>query len=140
MRSKRITQDEQMKLIQECRASGMTDQEWYEEHGICHKTFYTWIYRMKKKGILDIPAAIPTAISKERRQPEIVKIQVEPRPDDTSSVAVPGSDRAVPSLLASTSGILVMEVTIDGIQLRVTNDINPQMLAQTIRFLRGYGC
>ena len=44
------------------------------------------------------------------------------------------------SILPVQSGIPVMEVTIEGIQLRVTNDVNPQMLAQTIQFLRGYGC
>jgi len=59
MRSKRTTPEEQLRLIQECRSSGLSDWEWCQEHGIHPKTFYTWIYRLKKKGEIDIPATIP---------------------------------------------------------------------------------
>ena len=103
-------------------------------------SFYTWIYRMKKKGLIDIPATIPTAIPKGKAQPEIVKIQVEPKPAEISMPAQNVERQMQPPLLPTPSGIPVMEVTIEGIQLRVTNDVNPQMLAQTIQFLRGYGC
>lgn len=140
MRQKRTTPEEQLRLIQECRASGLTDYEWCVEHGIQPKTFYTWIYRMKKKGVLDIPATIPTVIPRAMKNPEIVKIQVEARPTESEQAMA----RATPSALQPASpvqyGVPVMEVMVEGIQLRVTNDVDPQMLAQTIRFLRGSRC
>ena len=34
----------------------------------------------------------------------------------------------------------VMEVILNGVRLRVTNEINPELLANTIRLLRGEGC
>lgn len=134
------TKEEQLRLIEECRASGLTDTEWCLQHGIRPKTFYTWIYRMRQRGEIDIPATIPTPIPKQVKQPEIVKIQVEARPAEVPVDAQSVERPVMSSILPVQSGIPVMEVTIEGIQLRVTNDINPQMLAQTIQFLRGYGC
>ena len=140
MRQKRTTPDEQLKLIQECRASGLTDYEWCVEHGIRPKTFYTWIYRMKQKGIIDVPATIPTVIPREAKRPEIVKIQVEPRLADNQQVLKSTTAPALQPAVPSQSGIPVMEVMVGSIQLRVTNDVNPQILAQTIQLLRGYKC
>ena len=140
MRQKRTSPEEQLKLIQECRASGLTDYEWCIEHGIRPKTFYTWIYRMKQKGVIDVPATVPTVIPREKKHPEIVKIQVEPRPADDQQTLESTTAPAVQSPVPSQSGIPVMEVMVGGIHLRVTNDVNPQMLAQTIQLLRGYEC
>ena len=134
------TKEEQLRLIEECRSSGLTDTEWCLQHGIRPKTFYTWIYRMRQRGEIDIPATIPTPIPKQVKQPEIVKIQVEAKPAEVIMAAQGVEQSVMSSMLPVQSGIPVMEVTIEGIQLRATNDIDPQMLAQTIQFLRGYGC
>ena len=37
-------------------------------------------------------------------------------------------------------GYPVMEVIISDVHLRVTNDVNPTLLAETIRLLRSKGC
>ena len=98
---------------------------------------------MRQRGEIDIPATIPTPIPKQVKQPEIVKIQVEAKPAEVLLAAQSVEQPVMSSMLPVQSGIPgipVMEVTIEGIQLRVTNDVNPQMLAQTIQFLRGYGC
>ena len=95
---------------------------------------------MRQRGEIDIPATIPTPIPKQVKQPEIVKIQVEAKPAEVIMAAQGVEQSVMSSMLPVQSGIPVMEVTIEGIQLRVTNDVNPQMLAQTIQFLRGCGC
>ena len=135
-----IKKEEQLRLIEECRSSGLTDTEWCLQHGIRPKTFYTWIYRMRQRGDIDIPATIPTPIPKQVKQPEIVKIQVEAKPAEVVMAAQTVEQPVMSSMLPVQSGIPVMEVTIEGIQMRVTNDVNPQMLVQTIQFLRGCGC
>lgn len=39
-RKSRVPKEEQLKLINECRTSGMTDTDWCREHGIAVSTFY----------------------------------------------------------------------------------------------------
>ena len=43
IRKPRVPKEEQLKLINECRSSGMTDIDWCREHGIAVSTFYTSI-------------------------------------------------------------------------------------------------
>ena len=40
IRKPRVPKEEQLKLINECRSSGMTDIDWCREHGIAVSTFY----------------------------------------------------------------------------------------------------
>ena len=50
MRSKRISAEEQYRLIMECRQSGLTDHQWCVEHDIKLGTFYNWVKRLRQKG------------------------------------------------------------------------------------------
>ena len=42
--------------------------------------------------------------------------------------------------MGAQSGYPVMEVMLNGVHLRFTNEVNPRLLADTIRLLRGAGC
>ena len=143
MRSKRRTPDEQLKLIAECRQSGLTDYEWCQENSIKVSTFYAWVHRLKQSGKIDIPAVVPTVIRREPEQPDIVKIRIEGErelaPAENNSLTAEPPIESFPTLQPQQS-YPVMEVVVDGIQLRVTNDVNPSLLAETIRLLRGAGC
>ena len=60
-RKSRVPKEEQLKLINECRTSGMTDIDWCREHGIAVSTFYYWVKQLRKEAalpmvILRIPA------------------------------------------------------------------------------------
>ena len=57
------TKEEQLRLIEECRASGLTDTEWCLQHGIRPKTFYTWIYMITSKVVHTAPGGKRKAIS-----------------------------------------------------------------------------
>ena len=143
MRSKRISPDEQLRLITECRQSGLTDYEWCQQHSIKASTFYAWVHRLKQSGEIDIPAVIPTVVRKEPEQPDIVKIKIEgekriatiPKPAITPETPL----ETLPSMQTK-PGYPVMEVIIRNVHLRVTNDVNPALLAETIRLLRSAGC
>ena len=77
MRRKRTSPQEQLRLIQACRQSGLTDFDWCQAHGIPPATFYGWIHRLKQKGEMEVPAGVPTIVRKEVRLPDIVKEDVD---------------------------------------------------------------
>ena len=143
MRSKRTSPEEQLRLITECHQSGLTDYEWCQQHSIKVSTFYAWVHRLKQSGEIDIPAVIPTVVRKEPEQPDIVKIKIE----GEKRIATTPKSALTPELPAGTltsmqtqPGYPVMEVIISNVHLRITNDVNPVLLAETIRLLRSAGC
>ena len=56
-----LTPDKQVKLqywidvIRQCRASGMTNQDWCEQHNISLKSYYYWLAKIRKLAIEDLP-------------------------------------------------------------------------------------
>ena len=47
-RKTRVLMPEQIRRINECRQSGMTDADWCRENGIAVSTFYNWVSRCRK--------------------------------------------------------------------------------------------
>lgn len=143
MRRKRTSPEEQLRLITECHRSGLTDYEWCQQHDIKASTFYTWVHRLKQSGEIDIPAVIPKVVRKEADQPDIVKIKIKgerqivtaPKPALT-----PEPPAGTLPAMQTQPGYPVMEVIIRDAHLRVTNDVNPALLAETIRLLRSAEC
>ncbi len=141
MAAPRRSQEEQLQLVHECRSSGLTVAEWCCREGILVDTYYTWVERLTKRGLLERPVTIPQRIVTEPFAPEIVKVQVE-------QPLVPGVTKEYPEYPISIqeerhekpktgrSGA-VMEIDIRGIHIKVTNDINPQLLVETLRLAGG---
>lgn len=141
MAAPRRSQEEQLQLVHECRSSGLTAAEWCRREGIRMDTYYTWIERLSKRGLLEKPVTIPQRIVTEPFAPEIVKVQVEkaaapvltkdypahPIPIQEERSEKPRSDR----------GGAVMEIDIRGIRIKVTNEVKPQLLAETLRLAGG---
>ena len=143
MRSKRTSPEEQLRLITKCRQSGLTDYEWCQQHNIKVSTFYTWVHRRKQSGDINIPAVIPTVVRKEPEQPDIVKIKIEGEKQITTApkpVLTPEPPAETRPAMQTQSGYPVMEVIMSDVHLRVTNDVNPVLLAETVRLLRSAGC
>ena len=143
MRSKRTSREEQLRLVTECHQSGLTDYEWCQQHNIKVSTFYAWVHKLKQSGEIDIPAVIPTVVRKEPEQLDIVKIKIEgERQMATAPKAVFTPEPPAETLLSKQTqpGYPVMEVIISDVHLRITNDVNPVLLAETIRLLRSAGC
>lgn len=42
--------DEQIRLIMECRQSGLSDYQWCQKQGINAGTFYNWVSKLRKSG------------------------------------------------------------------------------------------
>ena len=56
-----FTPDKQVKLqywldvIRQCRASGLTNQAWCEQHDISLKSYYYWIAKIRKLALEELP-------------------------------------------------------------------------------------
>ena len=56
-----LTPDKQVKLqywldvIRQCRASGLTNQVWCEQHDISLKSYYYWIAKIRKMALGELP-------------------------------------------------------------------------------------
>lgn len=56
-----LTPNKQVKLqywldvIRQCRASGLTNQAWCEQHNISLKSYYYWIAKIRKLALEDLP-------------------------------------------------------------------------------------
>lgn len=45
-----VRKPEQIKLIMECRRSGLSDYQWCQKQGINPGTFYNWVSKLRKAG------------------------------------------------------------------------------------------
>ena len=69
-----VRKPEQIKLIMECRQSGLSDYQWCQKQGINPGTFYNWVSKLRKAGY-----TIPDSESKVSGVPvsqEVVKLDL----------------------------------------------------------------
>ena len=64
-RKARVPMAEQLRLINECRQSGMTDADWRRENGIAVSTFYNWVSRCSFTNNLSENAIRPFAVGRK---------------------------------------------------------------------------
>lgn len=84
MKAKRVSREEQLKLIMECRSSGLSDYQWCEAHGIHSGTFYNWVSKLRKAGV-----TIPNSKSKHLGTPlhqEVVKVDLVSNPAPATTI------------------------------------------------------
>ena len=67
-----LTPDKQVKLqywldvIRRCRASGLTNQLWCEQHDISLKSYYYWLSKIRKLALEELPP-------QEKRNPHMYR-------------------------------------------------------------------
>ena len=145
MNNPKVSRDEQIRLIYECRTSGLSDNQWCLQHGIRPGTFYNWVSRIKKKGDVYIPDPGGAAEYWPEVKPDIVQINLVR--EDTKSVPAPQKNvKPIISAFTSqsenciTSPAPVMELELNGAKLRISNGIDPGLLLQVLQILRGAAC
>ena len=79
---KRVCKADQIRLIMECRQSGLSDYQWCEKNGIHPGTFYNWVSKLRKSGYT-FPESEARSNAIPARQ-DVVKVDVvscqEPSP------------------------------------------------------------
>lgn len=134
MRSKRLSPDEQLQLILECRQSGLSDYQWCKLNGINPGTFYNWISGHRKKGTV-----IPTMNTAEPSSlpQEVVKLEVLPKEPGTGF-----RDEQNTCILANAAPVThpSIEISIGNAFIRLYNDSDPALIETTLRILGGVPC
>ena len=70
-RKARVPMSEQIRLINECRQSGMTDADWCRENDIAVSTFYNWVSRCRKAAVYITVKMYPCSGGTDTGSPEL---------------------------------------------------------------------
>ena len=73
-RKARVPMAEQLRLINECRQSGMTDADWCRENDIAVSTFYNWVSRCILRSLADSDAFQSGRRAEHNGRPETLAI------------------------------------------------------------------
>ena len=130
MERKFVRKDEQIKLIMECRQSGLSDYQWCEKNGIHPGTFYNWVSKLRKSGYT-FPESEARSNAIPARQ-DVVKVDVvscqEPSPVIEQNVSL---------AITSENPSVVAELLIGDITLRLFNGANEQLIQSVLRCIGG---
>ena len=132
MKTRRVYRDEQLKLIMECRSSGLSDYQWCESKGINPGTFYNWVSKLRKLGI-----TVPDSESKHLGTPvhqEVVKVDLVPKP--VPSTTITEQNTSIPTIPATDASV-AMEIVTDNATFRFFNNTNQELIRTTLQCLGG---
>ena len=132
-RKARVPMAEQIRLINECRQSGMTDSDWCRENDIAVSTFYNWVSRCRKTAADQIPAPNYGHSPSPRSKQDVVSI-------DIVSDQLPEQHIASQMHQTNLDNSHTIEVTMKDVTIRISNDADPVLLARTLRLIRETSC
>ena len=129
MRAKRISRDEQVKLIMECRGSGLSDYQWCAANDILPGTFYMWISRLKKAGF-----TIPDSTARQKATPVIQEVVKLPVVDSETADNMPVMQNANDPTTASRAAV---EIELDGMSIRIHNNADAEVIRNVLQVVGG---
>ena len=128
-RKARVPMAEQLRLINECRQSGMTDADWCRENDIAVSTFYNWVSRCRKAAAEQIPAANHGHLEIPRPKQDVVSIDIVPEQHTASQMQNSYLDNSH-----------TIEIEADGLLIRMSNEIKPLLLKMLMDTLKESLC
>lgn len=132
-RKARVPTAEQIRLINECRQSGMTDAEWCRENDIAVSTFYNWVSRCRKAAAEQIPAPNYGHHADPLPKQDVVPIDIVPD-------HLPEQHAASQMQQMFLDNSHTIEVTMKDVIIRISNDADPVLLTRTLRLIRETSC
>ena len=132
-RKARVPMAEQIRLINECRQSGMTDADWCRENDIAVSTFYNWVSRCRKAAADQIPAPNYGHCAIPRSKQDVVPI-------DIVSDHLPEQHIASQMSQTNLDNSHTIEVSMNDVTIRISNDADPVLLTRTLRLIRETSC
>lgn len=132
-RKARVPMAEQIRLINECHQSGMTDADWCRENGIAVSTFYNWVSRCRKAAADQIPAPNYGHYENPRSKQDVVPIDI---------VSDPLPEQHIASQMHQTNleNSHTIEVSMNNVTIRISKDADPVLLTRTLRLIRETSC
>lgn len=124
----RVPMPEQIRLINECRQSGMTDADWCCENGIAVITFYNWVSRCQKAAADQILPPNYGHLEDPRPRQDVVPIDLVPDsfPEQHASAKMP---KTYPN------NSHTIEIAVKDITIRIRNDAEPTLLTRTFQII-----
>lgn len=132
-RKARVPIEEQIRLINECRQSGMTDADWCHENDIAASTFYNRVSRFRKAAVDQISK--PNYAHPPAPHPKQDVVSVDLVPDH-----FPEQHTASQMQQMYLDNSHTIEVTMRDVAVRIRNDADPTLLIRTLRLLRETSC
>ena len=122
----RICKEDQIRLIMECRQSGLSDYQWCERNGIHPGNFYNWVSKLRKSGY-SFPESEAKTNAVAMKQ-EVVKVNLiqELEPSHEVEQNVSQSNSTVPA-----------ELMLGNITLRLYNGADEMVIQNTLRCIGG---
>lgn len=127
-------QDEIYKIVMDCRTSGLSDFQWCKANGVNPSSLYRWVEKLKSMG-RDIPDKVKGSVVKNLPQ-EVVKLEVSPT--DSQHIIAAEQNTPISTTFVNRS-VPVMEITVGKLTTRFTNDVNPELLKETLLCLGNLG-
>lgn len=131
MQKRIVRKDEQIKLIMECRQSGLSDYQWCQKQGINPGTFYNWVSKLRKADY-----TIPNSESKVSGVPvsqEVVKLDLVERGISTPAVM----EQNVSHPVSSDSSCIAAEIECGSIRIRLFNGADASVIQNTFQCIGG---
>ena len=128
----RVCKNDQIKLIMQCRQSGLSDYQWCEKNGIHPGNFYNWVSKLRKSGY-----TFPESAAKANALPniqEVVKVDLIPSGNLESSLLI---EQNVSHDVPIPSTMVAAELLIDGITLRLFNGADERLVQSTLQCIGG---
>ena len=132
-RKARVPMAEQIRLINECRQSGMTDADWCRENDIAVSTFYNWVRRCRK-------AAADQITAPNYAHSEIPRSKQDVVPIDIVSDHLPEQHTVSQMHQTNLDNSHTIEVSMNDVTIRISNDDAPVLLTKTFRLIRETSC
>lgn len=132
MRKPNVSRDEQIRLIMECRNSGLSDYQWCREKDILPGTFYNWIRRLRKSGYV-IPDSDINSKASPRHQ-EVVKVNLV---QSTSQTMLPVVGQNTSNLASGLSPLVAAEIVVNGNTVRLYNTASRELISSLFECMGG---
>lgn len=137
-----VRREEQIRLVYECRNSGLSDSQWCRQHGIAPSTFSNWVCRNKIRGDVIIPEPLGVEEYWPEAKPDIVQVNLvkdgNQQPALTKPVQNhPSTQKVGEKAVDFMQSVPVLEVEIGDTRIRVSNEVDPGLLAHALQILRG---
>ena len=128
--------EEWFRIINECRRSGLSDSQWCKQHDIRDSTFFCAVSRLRKKAyaIPDRSKSIDV-LSESLPKQDVVRIDIEPEPLQLSK---PEPMQVMPATYLDNSHTI--EIDVHGINIRVFNSVDRELLKTVLSALGGVVC
>jgi transposase-like protein len=133
MKSKRVSTDEQFRLIMECRQSGLSDYQWCKVNDINPSTFYNWVNRNRKSG-MDIPLSSDKKTSTPLQ--EVVKVNLVPQSTSVSAPIQVEQNTCIDTDLP-TRELPAVEILIGNATIRFFNSTDKSLIEATLGCIGG---